>query len=536
MTPMVDLGIGTGTRRAGAPSVRRVPRQPELAAGVASPPSELFSLRDTVFPELAPAAPAPAAPPAPMAPMAPEVLRPEVVVPDLRVLPACPAGPALPELPQLPALPDIGELVERSDCNPLADRHVAVVGIHYAPELTGVAPYTTAMAEHLADRARLVTVLTGLPHYPTWRVPAGYRGFRRNAELHTPSLHLIRHGHSVPKRMTRWSAARYQAGFALSASRTRLDQRPDLVIAVTPSPSGAIAGARLAERHGCPLVLVVQDLVASRGRMTRDVSTGAMVSGRPVGWLARLEAAALRQADRVVVRSEAMVAAVIACGVAENRIDAVPVWPTAPTADLDRSEARHRLGWARDTFTVVYTGDMGPAQGLEVVVDAARELKRRGQQMRFVLAGQGTHRRALQSKIRSAACQDLVEVVDQIDADDASTMMAAADLLVLSERPGVGVGWLPGTVPAYLSAGRPIVAAASPLGVIGRDLVRSGACQMVEPGDVEGLSDAVSDLNRSQNRRMQLSAAADGCAAQAYQRSDAMRELETTVARVLAGI
>jgi hypothetical protein len=43
-----------------------------------------------------------------------------------------------------------------------------IVGINYAPEITGCAPYNTDLAEKLASAGHKVTVITGLPHYPEW--------------------------------------------------------------------------------------------------------------------------------------------------------------------------------------------------------------------------------------------------------------------------------------------------------------------------------------------------------------------------------
>lgn len=529
MRTMVDIDSGVGSRRGAGHATRWLPRQ------TAVPLADLDELEVCPLPGLdrllerdcaaEPLAGTGAG--TDLEPMLGRLLDPG------RPVPIDP--PTLPDLPVLPDLAAAAMMPTRPDVNPLAGRHVVVVGIHYAPEPTGVAPYTTAMAEYLATRARLVTVLTGLPHYPTWHVPAAFRRAGHTEELHGPSLNVVRHTHAVPRRMTPLSVLRYQAGFALRASRTTLPEKPDLIIAVTPSASSAIAGARLAERYGCPLVTVVQDLAASRGRLAEDLGTGAMVSGRPTGTIARLEAAALCRADRVVVRSEAMVGAVTACGVAENRVDAVPIWPAMRPSPLTRNEARKRLGWARDRFTVVYCGDMGPAQGLDTVLDAARELERREVQASFVLAGDGESRRALQLRLEGGAARS-VRLVDQVGPDDASTMLAAADLLVLSETPGVGVGWLPGVAPGYLAAGRAIVAAVSPLGVVGRELVRSRAGQLVEPGDAGLLADAIEGLNRSREQRIELASAALAYADTAYDRSEAMRGLETTVARVLAGI
>ena len=62
----------------------------------------------------------------------------------------------------------------------IAGKRVLVVGINYSPEPTGIAPYTTGMAEYLAEQGANVTVLTGVPHYPEWRIPDSYRGQTRH--------------------------------------------------------------------------------------------------------------------------------------------------------------------------------------------------------------------------------------------------------------------------------------------------------------------------------------------------------------------
>ncbi|MFN0282228.1 MAG: glycosyltransferase, partial [Kineosporiaceae bacterium] len=153
-------------------------------------------------------------------------------------------------------------VVERAPA--LAGRHVVVVGINYAPEPTGIAPYTTGMAEHLAASARSVTVLTGVPHYPNWRVPPAYRWMLRcREESRLPNdtgLLVHRMRHYVPSRQNALTRAGYEVSFLANAATKRLRNRPDLVIAVTPSLGGAVAAVPMARRHGAKLVVVVQDL------------------------------------------------------------------------------------------------------------------------------------------------------------------------------------------------------------------------------------------------------------------------------------
>ena len=68
----------------------------------------------------------------------------------------------------------------------LAGLRVLVIGINYSPEPTGIAPYTTGIAEQLARHAEHVTVLTGLPHYPSWQVP-GSTATTRSSSCPSPA-------------------------------------------------------------------------------------------------------------------------------------------------------------------------------------------------------------------------------------------------------------------------------------------------------------------------------------------------------------
>jgi hypothetical protein len=191
--------------------------------------------------------------------------------------------------------------------DPLAGQHVLLVGIHYPPEPVGAGPWTARIAEQLATRAASVTVVSGLPHYPDWCIDEPYRGLSRlvlpPADGAGPTL--VRLGHHVPARWTARSSARYQVSFARRALTTRLRQRPDIVVGVTPSPGAAFAAARLARRHDARLVVAVQSLV--------DRAGGPALARR-------LERYALQHADRVLVTNRALAPAVATLGVPYERI------------------------------------------------------------------------------------------------------------------------------------------------------------------------------------------------------------------------
>ena len=83
----------------------------------------------------------------------------------------------------------------------LSGLRLVVVGINYAPETTGIAPYTTDMCEHYASIGIEVTAVVGLPHYPQWAVPSEYRGrFEKQEKIN--GVRVLRAAHFVPARQT----------------------------------------------------------------------------------------------------------------------------------------------------------------------------------------------------------------------------------------------------------------------------------------------------------------------------------------------
>src|SRR3954452_8540124 len=292
--------------------------------------------------------------------------------------------------------------------SPVAGKHVLVVGINYAPEPTGIAPYTTGVAEHLAESAASVEVLTGVPHYPAWDVPRSYRRRLRRSEI-VGGVEVRRLRHYVPSAQSAVKRALYEGTFLAHAQSVRLRNRPDVVIAVTPSLGGPRAAATIARRYGVPLVTVVQDLMAKAASQS-GISGGGSVAGMT----ARLERAALLESDRVLIVSETFRETLHAYGVSDDRIALLPNWAPISAVPVDRDDARERLGWAAEPFTVVHTGNMGLKQDLGNVIEAARHLCDR-RDVAFVFVGDGSQRRALEAQ---AAGLETVRFVEPLGSDE----------------------------------------------------------------------------------------------------------------------
>jgi glycosyltransferase involved in cell wall biosynthesis len=380
-----------------------------------------------------------------------------------------------------------------------AGTRILVIGINYAPEPTGIAPYTTGMAQHLAASGASVQVITGLPHYPQWRVDRRYRRRSRIAEPRTDESapHILRVPHYVPRKQTALRRALYEATFLASSFSACHRERPDLILAVTPSLGGAVAAARLAERHDIPLLVVVQDLMAKAAGQS-GIAGGSLVADAT----SKLEQYALRRATRVAVVSESFRPSVIAYGVPDANIALLPNWTHITPAPQEQQAARQALGWKSDAFIVAHTGNIGLKQDLGSLVEAARYLP---PGIEVLIIGEGSQRVAIE---RQAAGLSNVRLLGPLSEGQYPLALAAADLLLVNERAGVGDMSLPSKLTSYLSAGRPVLAAVDPDGATAAELARTqGASLVVRPGHPEVLAQAVVDLRDDAPLRTAMSRA-----------------------------
>jgi glycosyltransferase involved in cell wall biosynthesis len=366
---------------------------------------------------------------------------------------------------------------------------ITVVGINYRPEVTGIAPYTTGIAEGLARRGHAVTVMTGVPHYPEWRVAEAYRAARRyNEALEGVTVRRIRH--FVPEKPSARGRIQMEASFARNVLLHGWN-KPDLVVAVSPTLLSAAVVVARARLGRVPVGVIVQD-VYSAG----VVETGAM-GGRSARMAAGIESTVLRHATGVAVIHDRLAAALRDIGVTDDHMSVIRNWThidgNAGPAE-DALSARATFGWQSHETIVLHTGNMGVKQGLENVVAAAKladESNGTARPVRFVLVGDGNQRRLLEAQASSV---DSIELIDPLPAAEFRAALDAADILLVNERPGVGSMAVPSKLTSYFVAGKPILAATDPSSGSADELRLSGAGVAVRPGDPQALLDAARAL------------------------------------------
>lgn len=365
---------------------------------------------------------------------------------------------------------------------------IALVGINYAPELTGIAVYSTGLAEYLAGEGHEVDVYTAFAYYPRWvKAPAdGGRLYRRER---LNGVNVRRHYLYVPARPTAVRRMLHELSFIFCASvGYLLGPRAEVTFVVSPPLPLGLPMALLARLKGSRLVFHVQDLQPDAA-----LETGLLRPGAFARALLALERWTYAAAHRVSTISRAMLSRIESKGVRQGKTFMLANWANDERIRPRNPDTEFRRDWALgERFVVLYSGNLGVKQGLDVLLDCAR-LMRGDAEVAFVIVGDGGERphlaaRALRERLDNVQFQPL-----QPEAS-LSELLATANVAVIPQRPGITDIVLPSKLGNLLAAERPIVATAYNDSELARTLVNAQCGVVVPPGDAQALAGAIARL------------------------------------------
>lgn len=364
---------------------------------------------------------------------------------------------------------------------------ILVYSLNFAPELTGVGKYSGELAQWLAAHGHDVTVVTSLPYYPGWQVDKGYRAsyLRACPRSSLPRMAVYRSPLWVPRKPSGVKRVLHLISFALLSLPIlvrELARRPDVAFVVIPTLTIAPQAAALGWLFRVHTWLHVHDFeidAALRLDVLR-LKTGSSL-------LFAAERGLLRGFDRVSTISIGMLERLVKKGVPASRCRLFPNWVdiAAIAPPVGENVIRIELGLGPNDVLVLYAGNMGEKQGLEVVIDAALMLHD-APEIKFLLVGDGSARSLLQA--RAASIGNLIWWPLQ-PKERLNELLHAADLHVLPQRAGAADLVMPSKLGPMLASGRLVVGTAEPKTELGYVLDDVGL--RVNPGDADALAEAI---------------------------------------------
>ncbi len=311
------------------------------------------------------------------------------------------------------------------------------------------------LAEELSKQKNEVTILTGLPNYPQGKIYKGFNffsiGFQKRSKFKIFRVPLI------PRYSSKsWQLFINYLSFAFFSSLIApffLNDKYDAIFVYEPSPfTVGIPAVILKKLKKIPIVFWVQDLWPESIEAVNITKSKLIINlvGVFVKWI-------YKNCDIVLIQSRGFMKPAILRGAEKYKIKYLPNWaedffiPLKPLQKFTKE-------YPKKGFNIVFAGNLGEAQSLDTIINAAQIIKDR--QINWIIIGDGRKKDWMEKKVISMKLSNQFKFLGSKPVKQIPNYFAVADvLLVTLKNDPIFSYTIPGKIQSYLACGKPIIAA-----------------------------------------------------------------------------
>lgn len=337
---------------------------------------------------------------------------------------------------------------------------VLIFGINYLPDLTGIGKYTGEMGSWFAKNGDVVNVITAMPYYPKWKVDRKYKGKWWHKEI-IEGARVYRCPLYVPSKVTAIRRVLHEMSFILSSIPVWISlifkKKHDVIICVAPPFHIGFLPLLYTKLRGGRLVMHVQDLQVDVAR-----ELGMIRNSRFLDWMFGIEKFLMMKCTVVSTISKGLEKKIRLKGVAKSNCLIIPNWVDENLIQplpLEKS-LRQYFGFSCNDKVILYSGNLGEKQGLENIVEAAKEFTG-DERVKFVIVGNGGTEHSLKEAVLKAGLKN-IHFHPLIELEQLPALLAMADLHLVLQKKHAADLVMPSKLTSILSAGGcPLVTASA---------------------------------------------------------------------------
>ena len=362
---------------------------------------------------------------------------------------------------------------------------ILIFGINYSPELTGIGKYTGEMGSWLAQQGHDVHVVTAVPYYPEWEVHEKYKGkYWVTENIDGATVHRI--PLYVPKNVTSAKRIIHEFTFVLGIVpvwfKLLFKKKFDIVFCTAPPFHLGILPLMYSKLKGVPMITHVQDLQVDAAKELGMIKNKAFLN-----LMFSIERFILKKSKKVSTISLGMQLKINGKGVTANQQVLFPNWVDENNImPLPKENSlRKQFGLKDSDKVILYSGNLGEKQGLEVIIDVALQYKDRTD-VYFLIVGSGGGKEKLEQSAKDAGLNQVMFFPLQ-PYNKLSALLATADAHLVLQKKSAADLVMPSKLTGILASGGFAIVTAEPGTSLYTVVNQHNMGLLIEPESVEAL-------------------------------------------------
>ena len=362
-------------------------------------------------------------------------------------------------------------------------KHILVISQYFYPEPFRI----NDICEEWVKRGHQVTVVTGIPNYPEGKFYKGYGWFKKRKEnwrgINIIRLPIISRGHSSLRLILNYYSFVY-AGFFWKAF-TRI--KPDLIFTFEVSPmTQALIGKWFSKRRKIPHYLYVQDLWPENLEVV-----GGVHNKRVLRHYQKMSDKIYKGCTKIFATSPSFVKTIQERVVDKEKVIYWPQYAEEIYKPVSGGQIEEIPNDNR--FKIIFTGNVGTAQGLDILPKVAKLLD---DDVLFIIVGDGRYKAELIEEVKEV--KDKFLFIDRKPASEIPSLLSAADVAFVSFMNNtLFEKTIPAKLQSYMACAMPILAVAC--GETERIIKEAKCGYCSEIGNVEELKETIIKMKESKD-------------------------------------
>lgn len=378
------------------------------------------------------------------------------------------------------------------------DKHILVISQYFFPEQFRI----NDMCEEWVKRGNKVTVVTGIPNYPNGKFYQDYGLLKKRHEnyrgINIIRLPIIPRGNNSIMLVLNYLSFVISGFFWQTFTKIKADKV--FIFEVSPMTQ-ALPGVWYAKKNEIPCYLYVQDLWPENVEIMTGIDNKTII-----GMISKMVDYIYKNSFKIFTTSERFKKAICDRNVPTEKVEYWPQYAEELYKPVKRKKIPEMKCTNEATFNIVFAGNIGNAQGLDILPKTAKILKEKNKitKICFNIIGDGRYKETLIELVKENKVNNMFNFIPKQPASRVPEFLAANDaaFICLTDNPLFEMT-IPAKLQSYLACGIPIIASAS--GEISKIIKEANVGVSSPPGDETKLAEAIKNmLNKTNNEIMEL--------------------------------